>query len=220
MFKTLLKGLAEVDAYLRNTTLKKDNELIEWDHDYFFGPNHDPIRTRVYWFVRVWCGRIWEAPGNAYDYVKWFIQRGHRGWADRDTWGLHDYMSSWLPDALRHLKNTKHGIPMCVFEGLPTENNDGYTHSKETFAIAEARWDAIMDKMIAGFEASQRIQEGLYEKELGPYPGRRPDGVTKAEYKKVLDDRYQAIRACEERDMKIFEEGMALFAKHYWSLWD
>ena len=44
--------------------------------------------------------------------------------------------------------------------------------------------------------------------------------MDKATWKKVKHDRYLASRVLEERDEKIFKEGMALFAEHYWSLWD
>jgi hypothetical protein len=180
----------------------------------------DPWHTRVYWAIRRFVKGVWDFPSDSYYNIRAFIQRGRRGWADRDCWSLDGYLEGWLPAALKHLKDTKHGIPMSVFEGLPTENNDGYTHSDETYKIAEARWDAIMDKMIAGFEASRRMADGLYEAELGRYPLYRPAGVSRDAWKAIRDARFEESRKLELRDEAIFKEGIALFAEHFHSLWD
>ena len=74
--------------------------------------------------------------------------------------------------------------------------------------------------MIAGFEASRRVKDGTYEEELGPYPLYRPKGMPKAEWKEYGHQHFLKTEELRKRDEKIFEEGMALFAKHYWSLWD
>lgn len=62
--------------------------------------------------------------------------------------------------------------------------------------------------------------DGLYEEELGDYPLDRPTGVSRDAWDKVRDSRFNASRLLEERDQKLMEEGMALFAKHYHALWD
>jgi len=38
-------------------------------------------------------------------------QRGRRGWADRDTWGLDGYLCTTLAGALNHMAETSHGWP-------------------------------------------------------------------------------------------------------------
>jgi hypothetical protein len=107
----------------------------------------------------------------------------------------------------------------CFPEG-PEYTKDCGNPTDEAFKIAEARWDEIMEKMIAGFEANNRMDDCLYEKELGPYPSRRPNGVSQEAWHKVKDDHFVALRALEARDQAILEEGLALFAKHFQSLWD
>jgi len=184
----------------------------------------DPLYVTAYWtvyrFLR-WNILPWVSPTQWYDRIKYFFQRGVRGWSDRDTWSLDYYLNTWIPDALRRLKKVKHGVPIDMFEGLPCVDENGCSyHSPETFATAEARWDAVMDKIIAGFEAHKRMCDGLYESELGLYPLRRPVDVRKEEWEKIHDGHYAAICKLEERDKLIYEEGMALFVKHYWSLGD
>jgi hypothetical protein len=221
----MMNWLQKLDCYLRNTTPHKENELVEVDEDFWeaLHSRHDPIRTKVYWAVyRFFANHIIFHPTDIYSEIKWFIQRGRRGWSDRDTWSLDWYLCTptMMPAALRYLKAHKHGTPFSMFPtdaeyikpcGNPTDKAE---------EIAVARWDACMDKMIVGFEAAWRIQDNLYEKELGPYPMRRPDGVSKEDWRKVGNDRHAASRLLEERDHKLFEEGGALFVSHFFSLWD
>ena len=53
---------------------------------------------------------------QCYLHVKWFIQRGWRGYADCDVWSIDWYLCGWLPGALRQLANNVHGVPgdMCT----------------------------------------------------------------------------------------------------------
>jgi len=48
--------------------------------------------------------------------IKWFIQRGRRGWADCDVWWLHSHLERILAGALSELVNISHGHP-CIYEG-------------------------------------------------------------------------------------------------------
>lgn len=183
----------------------------------------DPWYSRVYWAIyRYFRHSPWGSPRRIYNETKYVLQRARRGWADCDTWSLDDYLDRWMPNALRHLKENKHGIPSCMFEpeDLISEGDWRGNPSDGGMVRAQARWDAIMDKMIAAFEASRRICDVLYEEELGDYPLQSPSGVSADAWEAVRESRSAAVRLLVERDQKIFEEGMALFIKHYHSLWD
>ena len=43
--------------------------------------------------------------------IKWFLQRGRRGWADRDTWSMDSYLERVIPGMLIRLANAAHGYP-------------------------------------------------------------------------------------------------------------
>ncbi len=44
--------------------------------------------------------------------VKWFIQRGRRGWADCDTWSIDYYLNRIMPEMLESLARNYHGHPV------------------------------------------------------------------------------------------------------------
>jgi hypothetical protein len=177
-----------------------------------------PWYTKTYNSLRYFFKHTIGTPRDWYKEVKWFIQRGRRGWADRDTWSLDWYLSGWMPDALRHLKNTKHGVPSAMFEGedCATDGNP----SEEGMARASARWDAAMDKMIAAFEAHRRMGDFSYEEELGEYQFSRPIGVSVDAWEKLSDERHDKQQLLIKRDELIEKEGLELFVKHFHSLWD
>ncbi len=94
-----------------------------------------PIWKEVYYFLyRLWYQLFEEIPHE----IKWFFQRGKRGWADCDLWALDDYLAGWLPNALTELRKYQHGYP-----------------SELTFK----KWQAIEKQMIKSFQAVQKIND-------------------------------------------------------------
>lgn len=83
---------------------------------------------------------------DLYDEVRWFIQRGRRGYSDRDVWSLDWYLLSWMPQALEQLKRTKHGHPVTM---------------------TAKSWSKELDNMIRGLRDAKKMQELDYnEKEF------------------------------------------------------
>ncbi len=99
--------------------------------------NKDWFKENLQWPLE----RMWEWPGDRLREIKWFIQRGRRGYADRDLWSLDWYLSDWMPKALRQLKKHHMGYP-----GMEGANTD-------------SEWKAILEKMAIGFEASNKQNE-------------------------------------------------------------
>ena len=73
---------------------------------------------------------------ETYFYTKWFIQRGYRGYSDRDIWSVDGYLTSIIIPMLRVLQQKKLGYPVN---------------------LTEERWNEILSDMIKGFEANQRL---------------------------------------------------------------
>lgn len=103
--------------------------------------------------------------------VKYFYQRGTRGYADCDYWDLNTYMEDVLLGVIKDLKLHHHGFPAT---------------------LTEQSWEAVLDEIIIGLEASKTLrdipdefftkEEATFEKILtgkfaGLYKMMYPDGV-------------------------------------------
>lgn len=164
------------------------------------GPRMSWWKEHIYYPVyRFWRWHKIFHPVEMYYEVKYFIQRGRRGWADQDTWGLDNYLDSWLPDAIDHLNEHTHGYPP---------------------ELTPEKWSEILKTIAEGFRARQKASDGLYKDELGEYPVYRPEGMTREEWIPIKDAHTNRIEELRKRDMAIFDEGMALFVKYYDHLWD
>lgn len=74
------------------------------------------------------------------------VQRMKRGYGYQDVWSLDHYLSSWLPDALREIKDHP-GVPSSIVENA------------ESIEAANETWQGLLDDMIAGFEANIALGE-------------------------------------------------------------
>ena len=187
-----------------------------WDFEIF---KHDfddepPLRLKLWYPLRRFLGKLNPLPH--YREIKYFFQRGRRGWADCDTWDLHDYLAGWLPAALRYYKIHGHGYPNGLSPDCDQLRFD-FAGSDES---GENKWNAILNKMIAAFEASERISEGLYEEELGAFWHGKDPGVSAESWKVRVRERMGKERELIRRDQAIFEEGAKLFVEWFSNLWD
>src|SRR3990167_183363 len=111
--------------------LEKDrSEAKTWEEWKEYNKKHpDP-----WWEVNlIWpLERFWEKIKDIPREIKWFWQRGKRGYADSDLWSLDFYLESWLPEALNQLAKETIGSP-----GEPM-----------TFK----EWQRILRKMAKGFK--------------------------------------------------------------------
>lgn len=103
----------------------------------------------------------WIIIREIYYTTKWFVQRGRRGFSDRDNWSIDGYLSDWMPKALRNLKS-EHGFPVQVYcEMFP---NGDWTQMNEVHsALAHARWHENLEIMAQGFEARVKINDYEYK---------------------------------------------------------
>jgi hypothetical protein len=53
---------------------------------------------------------------NMFKEIKYFIQRGKRGYSDRDLWDFDNYLSKIIPPAVRHLAKNAMGCPEILEE--------------------------------------------------------------------------------------------------------
>ena len=158
---------------------------------------HDPWRERP--------GRVWRRfkgiRPRPISVALTRYRRGRDGWAISDTWGLHSYLAGWLPDALDHIREHAHGYPMGLCEHMSQGPGGVACLTGECSGGCDgpALWDEALRKMADGFRAAAQI-----------------DGL---DYY-VTGDSREANKAREEALKAEFDEGMALFAKWWFALWD
>lgn len=81
--------------------------------------------------------------------IKWRWQRSKRGYADCDLWGLSDYLSEWLPKALRQLSKDISGCPQELWDDSKKRNQCW-------------KWHKIIKEMADGFQAADDILNDKY----------------------------------------------------------
>lgn len=222
MFGSIFNNL---HALLTNRSRKSKLRLTTGDvfEDLFDGPP-DPWYTELYYkFYRFFKYSRVVHWGFVYRDIKWFLQRGRRGWSDRDGWGLSSYLNGWMPEYLRQLKKYKHGLPATFIlpeEWKHVDENGCIGPPKEAWDRTEQQWDEALDKMILGFEAGRRLDEGDWETELGAHPYRRPSHISRETWSVHRQGYHEKMMALINRDQDLLNEALVLFAKHYMDLCD
>jgi len=98
--------------YFIKEKLNKNKKNISYKtHDEFMRNLKNDLLRDKYLCVYRFFLHIKEAPQNFYLESKWFIQRGKRGYSDRDVWNLSYYISNILENSIKKLKRECHGFP-------------------------------------------------------------------------------------------------------------
>ena len=122
--------------------------------------------------------------------IKWFIQRGKRGWSDRDIWSFDNYLCEIIPPAVRELKNGS-GCPSGFYDEKNINNEC-------------QKWYDILEEIAQGFEASQEITELHFN-----WKENKTHGYVH-EY-----DKEKNLQLTKK-----YNRGMDLLKKYFLSLWD
>lgn len=129
---------------------------------------------------------------NIFREIKWFFQRGIRGWADCDCWSFDNHLNKIIIAGLKRLKEDHQGCPSDLW--------DGGAVNQECW-----KWYFILDEMIQGFQAAEIITNGhcMYFSET-------PEGMFE----------YKLDKEQLENLSKKYKRGMELFAEYHLNLWD
>lgn len=98
----------------------------------------------------------WEYIGDVYRKLKWFYQRGKRGYSDNSVWSLDWYLCEWMPQALRELKEQVHGTPIVDTGRVIEDPNDCDTLTME-------EWKATIEYLAETFDIGRQIQDYGYK---------------------------------------------------------
>lgn len=129
------------------------------------------------WNYKYLLTHPWVLFEESYRRTKWFFQRGWRGYADCDNWSIDGYLNSWMPEAIRKLKNG-FGYPTDVYVELFPEDDFSLNNLAHS-TIAHAKWHEILEDIALGFEAGQKICEYEFEgiKELNTLQAQLDKGL-------------------------------------------
>ena len=129
-------------------------------------------------------------------FFKWdipsFIQRGKRGWADRDCWCMDHYLAKVIDETTMYLINNKQGYPR---------------------ELSERKWADILIRINDTFHLAKRVSDGdiILTKTIKQY------NQFKRLYK--TDDTMR-MKIFTPKETKDFYAGFDLFKKYFFNLWD
>lgn len=124
--------------------------------------------------------------------IKYAIQRHKRGFDDTELWNLDETLSKFIYPRLKvFIENEPHGYPGHLELCYPSKLK-GDRRSKHYHKL----WISILHKMLKAFEPAK--DKGAWLDSLGHTP-------TKEDWQQYND---------------IIDEGLRLFSKHYFGLWD
>jgi len=125
-------------------------------------------RGPYYWFWKIYY-KVEEFPHN----VKYFIQRGKHGYADCDVWSLYEYLCSWMPKALKELRDNNAGCPDFLWDDA---------HKNPCH-----KWEDILTKIAKGFEGIRKNDDILSYRGLSRKKQIEKKEKNRKEFKKSMD---------------------------------
>jgi hypothetical protein len=163
-------NIVDFKAMMKDIKRREENPTwVEW------------IQYRVWYpLYRKWLW-ITELPAE----IKWFIQRGRKGYSERDVWSLDYYIATWLPKALRELKRSGRkygGTPTYFAYDLFGKKKHYKDLTEDQWKVADKAWMKTLDKMIEGFEAWNKLDEVRldknYDKKMKALEKKRTEGMS------------------------------------------
>jgi hypothetical protein len=154
--------------------------------------------------------RFWDYylnPMNYYREIKYFIQRGIRGWSDRDNWCIFHYNAKVMKEMLSAYKNN--GRTSIIISDLKDREP-----TTEEWKQAERDTEKILDQIIHAFTQAEIYGNGdleLYNEHIWK--------EEQKEFREEMTKKYNSVFQTKEEYDKM-QEGFRLFIKHYFSLWD
>ena len=144
-----------------------------------------------------------KIPEEIYDEIKWFIQRGKRGYSDRDVWGFHYYLADVIFNGIKDFKKQVHGVPCDIPKKIGEKHS-----SKLRKSIKE--WKRILGEIQWTFKTVKKIDNGnwiLVENE------KQRKRIKSLKFRK----KYHIMT---KEECKRYNEGWKLFKKYFYNLWD
>jgi len=160
--------------------------------------------------------------GHFYDDIRYRVrqkfQRTIRGYADSDLWNMDGFLAEFLYKMMdRFIKSKRMGYPADF------DPDREYSEEDDEKTIQE--WEKTLAKIREGFQAANDLCDENFD--WNKYPVDREDldlvchrKPMTPEQEKQSKERYEQYDIWAKEKRKVFEEGMDLFKKHFFALWD
>jgi len=97
-------------------------------------------------------------PRDLKNNIKWFIQRGKRGYSDSDLWDFDSYLAEIISKGLKEFSEEIHGVPDDIAKKFKDEDKELIESVKE--------WKRILLEISWTFENTDLIDRVEYDKEV------------------------------------------------------
>lgn len=124
--------------------------------------------------------------------IKYFIQRGTRGWSDEDAWDADHYLGKIIAGMVRRIAKGGYGCPDGFYDDK-RKNNECH------------KWKEVLEEIAQGFEAAEQMKD-----------------LSFSHMREKKDGKYDSsIKMKKQRQLAVkYERGMELFSKYFLNLWD
>lgn len=110
------------------------------------------VLVEFYWWLR----RL-PMPRDWWYAVRAFIQRGRRGWADRDNWSMFSYLSDVMADMLKAMREKGYTYT-CVHGAMGSEVRG--EHMLDSTLCSVEDWHKLLHRMEFGLRYYMYVMEG------------------------------------------------------------
>lgn len=170
-----------------------------------------------------------------YKFLEWIDSKKSRKMEVRidnyDVWSLDHTLAQIIHPALIKLKDQKHGYPMVEDSDVPknlrstsaTPLTDEQKDMHQWDDLAEARWEWVMDEMIHAFSQAKRdnwdddFMSGEHDMKSEEVEF---EGKKYYQFVEGPNSTFKYDAKGREKEYKRISNGLRLFAKYYFSLWD
>lgn len=146
---------------------------------------------------------------------------------DYDVWNLDDTLAMITLPMLKRLKERKHGYALVDDEDVPEEIRSTNAPPKEnewdTDAMAESRWEYVLNEIIWTFEQLHPDSDWEKQYESGAHDiiwVQSKDHPDCKEMKRGPNYTFKIDHEGRKAHQSRIDNGMRLFGKYYGALWD
>ena len=163
------------------------------------------------------CGRKWEIPGNIKNNIKWFIQRGKRGYSDCDVWELYCYLTDIIIDGAKSLQKTANGCPSSLGNSMALDLDEESKGTKE--------WKKILGEIVFTFETLKKVDNNEWvmvpdEKDRKNLESRVAKLNLSNRELLFKDLTHHTYHLMTEDEMNRYRKGWNYFRDYFLYLWD